>query len=249
MSATGNPMARSARLVVRLESAVVAEARLSAPVTVVGRHRACDIVIDHPSISGRHLLLRKVDSTYYVEDLASTNGTRVNGVAVEHQAVRHMDLIELGRHRIEFFEEALPAGTLPAAEAAAGSGKAAARHRDESLSRTMAIPRDPTIRLGPAREVVNTETADAGPALVFRVVAGGQKGETIALDQTNTMIGDAGGDTALVVKRGQSLFLTRFSGHRPPRLNRKDLGPGAHPISAGDVIEVGGTVFEVVPAA
>jgi hypothetical protein len=31
-------------------------------------------------------------------------------------------------------------------------------------------------------------------------------------------------------------------------LNRKDLGPGTHPIAAGDVIEVGGSVFEVAAA-
>jgi predicted component of type VI protein secretion system len=214
-------------------------------VTVVGRHPSCDIVIDHPSISGRHMLLRKVDSTYFVEDLASTNGTRLNGVAVENKAVRHLDLIELGRHRIEFFEELQPAG----AAVPESAGKAAAGRRDESLSRTMALHRDPTIRLGPAQEVVRTEQANADPGLAFRVVKGERRGEVIAFGQTNTMIGPPDGDTALVVRRGQSLFLARFSGHRAPRLNRHDLGPGTHPIHAGDVIEVGGSTYEVILAA
>jgi pSer/pThr/pTyr-binding forkhead associated (FHA) protein len=264
MNATGNPTTLTARLVVSLDNAVVAEARLSRQVTVVGRHRACDIVIDHPSISGRHMLLRKVDRTYFIEDLASTNGTRVNGVAIAHQAVRHRDQIELGRHRIDFLEEELPAAqasalekaeraeserALAAADAHAKAGKAAGHHRDDGLSRTMALQRDPTIRLGPRHEEVRTEDANAASALALRVAQGARQGELVEFDRTNTMIGTSGGETALVVKRGRSLYLARFSGNRAPRLNHKELGPGTHPIASGDVIEVGDTVFEVIAAA
>ena len=70
-------------------------------------------------------------------------------------------------------------------------------------------------------------------------------GELLALDKANTMLGEAGGDSALVVRRGESFMLARFGG-AAPRLNRQELGPGAHPIAARDVIEVGNTKFEVV---
>jgi len=69
----------SARVVVSLEGNIIAEVQLTKPVTVVGRHPACDIVIDAPHVSARHMLFRVVDRTVYVEDLASTNGTIVNG--------------------------------------------------------------------------------------------------------------------------------------------------------------------------
>jgi hypothetical protein len=71
----------------------------------------------------------------------------------------------------------------------------------------------------------------------------------IQLDRANTMIGIAGGDSALVVRRGAGYFLARFGGTRAPRLNHAALPPGSHPIGAGDVIEVGGSRFEVIPAA
>ena len=264
MDATGNPTTVTGRVVVSLGSEIVAEVALANPVTVVGRHRACDIVIDHPAISGRHMLLRNVGGTVCVEDLASTNGTRVNGTAVENQVVHDQDLIEIGRHKLKFFEEKMPAAggidparpapgdfdsTLAAPRAHGAAEKPPVRRRNEELSRTMVIERDPTIRLGAAQEVVRTDQPGASPGLVFRVLEGEQRGELVPLDRANTMIGTPGGDTALVVKRGQSLFLTRFSGHRAPRLNRKELGPGAHPISAGDVVEVGESKFELVLAA
>ena len=102
--------------------------------------------------------------------------------------------------------------------------------RDDDLSRTMAIARDPARSAGPgAGSGAHRGPGAATPVLALQVVAGQRKGEVIALDQANTMIGNAGGDSALVVKRGPQLFLARFSGNRAPRLNRADLGPGTHP--------------------
>jgi len=264
MDAAGNPTTMTVRVVVSLDGAIVTEVELEKPVTVVGRHSACDIVIDHPAISGRHMLLRQVERTVYVEDLASTNGTKVNGITVENQVVHHLDLIEVGKHKLHFFEDALLAGggvgnlettvltdyerTMMAAHVSDKPAAAAPRRGADDLSRTMVLQRDPTIRFGSAQEVVRTDEAPAAKGLALRVVEGQRLGEVIALDKANTMIGVAGGDTALVVKRGQALFLARFSGNRSPRLNRKDLGPGTHPISEGDLVEVGGSIFKVVVA-
>lgn len=52
-------------------------------VTIVGRSsKLCDLVIDHASISKQHCVLVKTDGLLYLRDLASTNGTRVNGQRV-----------------------------------------------------------------------------------------------------------------------------------------------------------------------
>jgi len=115
------------------------------------------------------------------------------------------------------------------------------------LARTMAIPRDPSLRLGPAQESVSTSEAP-GTSLALKVLVGERPGEVIALNRPNTMIGLAGADTALVIKRGKAFFLARLSGSRAPRLNRKELGPGTHPIGPQDLIDVGGWSFEVIQA-
>jgi signal transduction histidine kinase/CheY-like chemotaxis protein len=204
----------AARVVLSLDDAIVTEVELTKPVTVLGRHPACDIVVDHPAISGRHMLFRVVNRTVYVEDLASTNGTRINGIATSHQVVHHLDLIEVGRHKLHFFDGELLAGgvgnlestvqtdyerTLMAAHAGeAGAGDQALMNRaDVDLTRTQAIPRDPSLRLGPAQETVRTEAGVGAPVLALRVLAGGRAGEVISLNRPNTMIGAVGAATAL----------------------------------------------------
>lgn len=252
-----------ARIVLSLDDAIVTEVELDKPVTVVGRHPGCDLVVDHPAISGRHALFRVVGKTVYVEDLASTNGTKVNGIAASTQVVHHLDLVEMGRHKLHFFDDEMLAGrvgglestvqtdyerTQMAADVALEARPAVLHAADDGLSRTMVIPRDATLRLGPAQESVRTDEPEAG-TLALRVLAGGQAGEVVALNRPNTMIGVAGGDTALVIRRGRSFFIARLSGHRAPRLNQKELAPGTHPIAPRDRIDVGGWSFEVVEAS
>jgi pSer/pThr/pTyr-binding forkhead associated (FHA) protein len=261
-----------AKVVVSFEGAIVTEVDLDKPVTVLGRHSACDIVIDHPAISARHMLLRVVDRTVYAEDLASTNGTRVNGHAVEHQVLHHLDLIEVGRHKLHFFDEAL-LGTsavesledtvltdyertmlavhVAAPRASHSANSSSHRRGDDGLSRTLAIARDPAVRMGPAQETVRTDAPaqTATRRLALRVVAGGRPGEVIALDQANTMIGTVGVDTAIVVRRGDGYFLARLAGSRPPRINRRELAPGTHPLALRDEVQVGDLRFEVIEAA
>ncbi|MDA1230236.1 MAG: FHA domain-containing protein [Planctomycetota bacterium] len=56
---------------------------LHSAITIVGRNaRLCDLVVDHTSISKQHCVLVKTDGLLYLRDLASTNGTRVNGQRV-----------------------------------------------------------------------------------------------------------------------------------------------------------------------
>jgi hypothetical protein len=128
--------------------------------------------------------------------------------------------------------------------------QASARRGDEDVSRTMAMPRDPSLKLGPGGAAVRTDKqAQLTPTLALRVARGARRGETISLERANTMIGDTGTETALVVRRGPAYYIARFAGQRAPRLNRKELGPGTHPMAAGDVIDVGGMSFEVIPLA
>ena len=121
------------------------------------------------------------------------------------------------------------------------------RAASEDLSRTMAIARDPALRSGAVQEAVRTRgEAPAKEALALRVLAGARKGDVIALDQANTMLGASGADTALVVKRGDGYFLARFGGGNTPRLNGRDLPPGAHAIAPQDVVDVGASRYEVI---
>jgi len=254
-----------ARVVVSLDGEILTEVRLSRPLTVVGRHPECDVVLEHPTVSARHMRLRMVDRTVYAEDLASTNGTKVNGQGIRYHVVQHLDLIEVGRHKLHFFDDTLLAGTLDDLESAVpdkhgqamvvGTGAEARRapaSREDApgLERTMTITRPALPQPVPGRATPAMVHADANgkAALALRVLGGPDEGSIVALDRPNTMIGRVGRDTALVIRRGHSFFIARLAGERQPRLNRVELGPGTHRISEGDVIEVGANTFEAIRA-
>jgi hypothetical protein len=49
---------------------------------LIGRSRECDIVLQDANVSRRHAELRPAGGGWAITDLGSTNGVRVNGVAV-----------------------------------------------------------------------------------------------------------------------------------------------------------------------
>ncbi len=68
---------------------------------VAGRSRACDIVLDDPTVSKRHACFHARAGQAYVEDLQSTNGTLVNGKRIgQRTALRRGDRIGLGANLI-----------------------------------------------------------------------------------------------------------------------------------------------------
>jgi hypothetical protein len=74
----------------------------SRPVTI-GRAPDCDCHLVEPSVSRRHAQLRRVDDTWLLRDLGSSNGTRLNGLRVtEEIEVRPGDQLSLGgvRYRL-----------------------------------------------------------------------------------------------------------------------------------------------------
>ena len=65
-------------------------------VTVVGRREFCDVRIDNPSLSKRHCVIVRTDGLLMVRDLATTNGTKVNGQKVLWAALLPNDRLTLG---------------------------------------------------------------------------------------------------------------------------------------------------------
>lgn len=67
-------------------------------VLVIGRRGDCDLVLTDPTVSRVHAMLRKFGDEWFVEDLGSTNGTRLNGIRVHRAApVQAGDRLGLGR--------------------------------------------------------------------------------------------------------------------------------------------------------
>lgn len=68
----------------------------------VGRNRQNDIQIDNLAVSGSHAAIKKVMSTYYIEDLESTNGTFVNEKKIKKYELLDGDEVIIGKHSLVF---------------------------------------------------------------------------------------------------------------------------------------------------
>jgi pSer/pThr/pTyr-binding forkhead associated (FHA) protein len=76
---------------------------LEGDLVTIGRQASCSIVIADSNISRVHARLRAVDNGWTIEDLGSTNGTKVDGeLIIEPTLLSHGQLIALGTLQLHF---------------------------------------------------------------------------------------------------------------------------------------------------
>ena len=66
---------------------------------IVGRGPGVDRAFDDPAMSRQHAAIEFGDSGLRLRDLGSTNGTLLNGTAVQSAELRHGDWFEIGGRR------------------------------------------------------------------------------------------------------------------------------------------------------
>jgi hypothetical protein len=67
---------------------------------MVGRHHSCDVVLDDPTVSRLHARLAFRDGKWVLHDLASTNGTLINGARLDWCTLQPGDHLVLGEARL-----------------------------------------------------------------------------------------------------------------------------------------------------
>ena len=65
----------------------------------IGRAEDCDFMLDEPTVSRHHAVLRRTPDGWAVYDTGSTNGTRVNGWRVEEALLHAGDELMIGLQR------------------------------------------------------------------------------------------------------------------------------------------------------
>lgn len=98
----------------------------------VGRHASCTIVLDEPKASRRHLRITPKGDWFDLEDLESSNGTKVNGRKVDTRTLSHGDTIQIGATRMVFDAPEL-------------SGKVPAKKAEDAPSRAQHSTDDPLV--------------------------------------------------------------------------------------------------------
>jgi predicted component of type VI protein secretion system len=67
---------------------------------LIGRAHDCDVLLDGSNVSRLHARLSFRDGRWILRDLASTNGTVVNGTKVGRCELRPGDELVIGSHRL-----------------------------------------------------------------------------------------------------------------------------------------------------
>ena len=82
--------------------------------TLIGRDAACDIRLEHKSVSKLQCVVVKTDGLLLIRDLGSTNGTRVNGQRVRRAALLPGDNLAVANVKyVVKFGTALEPDTAP----------------------------------------------------------------------------------------------------------------------------------------
>jgi predicted component of type VI protein secretion system len=68
---------------------------------LVGRRESCDIVLRFSNVSAHHCQLSVVGGYWYVRDMKSRNGVKVNGVRVTEKRLDPGDTLSIAKHNYE----------------------------------------------------------------------------------------------------------------------------------------------------
>ena len=207
--------------------------------TTLGRRSSNDIVLSDMAISGEHVAFtyEKKIGIVVVEDLGSTNGTRVNGIRIRRQVLQSGDLLDIGKCRIRFLMGAV------ATEGASPNGGFYTEAQSAPVPHVR--PESASHEEGPSTSITPFHPHDDAPYTAgahLRAVKGAE--EDVMLCKVVTTVGRPGIAVVALTKRGKGYVITKVDGPQEARLNGKTLDGDSVPVKDGDRIELAGMEYE-----
>ena len=231
-----------AKLILSMDGLVLKEISLSKERTSIGRKPHNDIQIDNLAVSGEHAVIVTILNDSFLEDLGSTNGTLVNGAPIKKHFLQPNDVIELGKYKLKYINEA------PKAAAAADFEKTMVLRPGMMPKQAQAPAAAPQAMATAAMPAAAAPAAPpaAAPAKqgAIQLLSGANAGKELLLTKALTTLGKPGVQVAVITRRPQGYFITHVEGANFPVVNGKTLDAQAHPLNDHDVIEIAGTKME-----
>lgn len=244
-----------AKLILSMDNLVLKEIALTKERTTIGRKPHNDIQIDNLAVSGEHAVVVTILQDSFLEDIGSTNGTLVNGQPIKKHFLQNNDIIELGKYKLKYVNEAAagqakaadfektmvlrPSAMKSAAPAATAPAAAPAAAGSKSVG-------DTTVNQAP----MGAEPPPAAPkpvtqrSGVLQLLSGANAGKELELTKPLTSLGKPGVQVAVITRRPQGYFITHVEGANFPVVNGKTLDVQAHALNDHDVIELAGVKME-----
>ena len=227
-------------LVLTLNQSVLGEFSLDKERLLIGRKPENDIQVDNLAVSGQHAAIITILNDSFLEDLDSTNGTFVNGKLVKKHALKHGDVITIGKHELKYVNDD-------------------ATTDDQDFEKTMIIR--PGMASHAAAAAKAEETAPPPPPVVgsqvaaedmplgkIQVLSGPGAGKELELKKALITLGRPGVQVAVITRRPQGYFITHVEG-KHPLVNGDSIGAQAHALKDHDVVELAGVKMEFFVSA
>src|SRR6185436_3681285 len=210
-----------ARLVLSLDSQVMAEYNMNKERYTIGRLPDNDIRIDNPAVSGHHSLIINILNDSFLEDLNSTNGTYVTG----------------GHHQLRFVEDDEAQDEFEKTMVIQPSARPVEKLRTAASSDVQANSLSAT----GARKAL--DGAAALKKAKLQVLSGAFAGRELDLNKALTTLGRPGVQVAAITRRADGYFIVHVDSGKEgdfPLLNGSPIGSNATKLSDNDVIQLAG---------
>ncbi len=227
-------------LILTLNQSVLGDFSLEQERLLIGRKPENDIQVDNLAVSGQHAAIITILNDSFLEDLDSTNGTFVNGKLVKKHALKHGDVITIGKHELKYVNDEATTDdqdfekTMIIRPGMASHAAAAAKAEETA-------PPPPT--------GISSQMADGEmPLGKIQVLSGPGAGKELELKKALITLGRPGVQVAVITRRPQGYFITHVEG-KHPLVNGDTIGAQAHALRDHDVVELAGVKMEFFVSA
>jgi pSer/pThr/pTyr-binding forkhead associated (FHA) protein len=225
-----------ARLILNLDSQVLAEYNMNKERYTIGRLPDNDIRIDNPAVSGHHSLIINILNDSFLEDLNSTNGTYVNGKLIKKHALQHGDVVTVGHHQLRFVEDDEQQDEFEKTMVIQPSARPVDKLRDVAADAAA----------GPSATGIRKALAEGQQAFKpakLQVLSGAFAGRELELSKALTTLGRPGVQVAAITRRSEGYFIVHVDSETAgdfPLVNGAAIGAQARKLQDNDVIQLAG---------
>jgi pSer/pThr/pTyr-binding forkhead associated (FHA) protein len=207
---------------------------------LIGRDKLSQIRLDSSSVSSQHAVIRLENNHLTLQDLKSTNATRVNGKRIREQELRHGDVITLGTERLVYFSNEkidTPTMTKKVEESLADDRSKLVDTSSMPGNEPLGEDGKPSVE---RREVERLELIPGRATAYITLLSGSRSGVRFPIQKDITTLGQAGKQTFQISKQEGRYKIQVGENSNPPYVNGSPIPETGQYLSTGDVLELAG---------
>ena len=180
----------------------------------IGRDTNCTVTIDSLAVAPKHLVLKESSGTFTVTALDTEFPLLLNRKKIESATLKHGDLLQVGKHTLDFIDE----------------------------SAALAVP-EAILNGAVSKSSDKQDEYEPELTGILQILSGSNIGRIIPLNQPLIRIGKSGETCAVIAYRDNGYYLSFLEGSSPPKVNQVSIGEQRQHLNDGDQIEIGGSLM------